>query len=135
MTLSFNVKATYPNVLMKGSATTNKAKLKRCGLESIHFYRDDSGDGRLQKDGRLLMIQAQFRRRSIHVPNQTVELSTVKERRLDQLVRQFLFGAAKALRSTESVELNLSLTHGALSESDVALVLLQSRTYSIRFGT
>ena len=33
------------------------------------------------------------------------------------------------------VELNLGLTHGAPSESDVAPVLLQSQTYSIRFGT
>ena len=33
------------------------------------------------------------------------------------------------------LELNLGLTHRAPSESDVAPVLLQSQTYSIRFGT
>ena len=33
------------------------------------------------------------------------------------------------------VELNLGSTHGTLSESDVAPVSLQSRTYSVRFGT
>ena len=33
------------------------------------------------------------------------------------------------------VELNLGLTRGTPSESDVAPVSLQSRTYSVRFGT
>ena len=33
------------------------------------------------------------------------------------------------------VELNLGLTHGVPSESDVAPVLLENRTYSVRFGT
>ena len=33
------------------------------------------------------------------------------------------------------VELNLGSTHGTPSESDVAPVSLQSRTYSVRFGT
>ena len=73
------------------------------------------------------------------MPNLADELSAVKERRLNQFSAAVLFGAAKALSWTESVKLlsNLYLgtTHGAPSESDVALVLLQSRTYSIRFGT
>ena len=33
------------------------------------------------------------------------------------------------------VELNLGLTHGVPSESDVAPVLLENQTYSVRFGT
>ena len=33
------------------------------------------------------------------------------------------------------IELNLGSTHGTLSESNVAPVSLQSRTYSVRFGT
>ena len=48
------------------------------------------------------------------------------------------FGTAKALSSTVCrtfVELNLGSTHVAPSESDVVPVSLQSRTYSIRFGT
>ena len=61
--------------------------------------------------------------------NLTDELSMAKERCLNQ------FGAAKAKSLTESVELNLGSTHDAPSESDVAPVLLQRRTYSIRFVT
>ena len=45
-----------------------------------------------------------FRRPSTRVPNLTDELSTAKERRLNQ------FGAAKALSLTESVELLSNLT-------------------------
>ena len=48
-------------------------------------------------------MMARFRRRSTHVPT-TDELSTAKERRLNQ------FGAAKALSSTESVELLSNFT-------------------------
>ena len=33
------------------------------------------------------------------------------------------------------VELNLGSTHGVPSESDVVPVLLENRTYSVRFGT
>ena len=51
-----------------------------------------------------IVNKARFRRRSTHVPNLTDELSTAKERRLNQ------FGAAKALSSTESVELLSNLT-------------------------
>ena len=74
------------------------------------------------------------------MPNLTDELSTAKERRLNQL-----FGAAVFVWCGKSVKfdkvcrtfvkLNLGLTHGAPSESDVAPVSLQRRTYSIRFGT
>ena len=49
--------------------------------------------------------RARFRHCSPHVPNLTDELSTAKERRLNQ------FGAAKALSSTESVELLSNLTY------------------------
>ena len=35
----------------------------------------------------------------------------------------------------QKFKLNLGLTQGILSESDVTLVLLQSRTYSVRFST
>ena len=48
--------------------------------------------------------KARFRRHSTHVPNLTDELSTAKERLLNQ------FGTAKALSSTESVELLSNLT-------------------------
>ena len=74
----------------------------------------------------------------MHVPNLTDELSTAKERRLNQFSTAVLVWCgkyAKALSSTESVELNLGSTHGTPSESDVAPVSLQSRTYSVRFGT
>ena len=86
-----------------------------------------------------IVCQARFRRHSTHVPNLTDELSTAKERRLNQ------FGAAVLVWCCKSgkfdrvcrtfVELNLGSTHGAPSESDDAPVSLQSRTYSIRFGT
>ena len=50
-----------------------------------------------------------FRRRSTHVPNLTDELSTAKERLQDQFGTAVLIGGggggAKALSSTESVEL------------------------------
>ena len=48
--------------------------------------------------------------RSTHVPNLTDELSTAKERRLNQFGTAVLFSAAKALSSTESVELLSNLT-------------------------
>ena len=73
------------------------------------------------------------------MPNLTDELSTAKERRLNQ------FGTAVLVRCGKSVafdgvcrtfvELNLGSTLGTASESDVAPVSLQSGTYSIRFGT
>ena len=84
----------------------------------------------------LELGKARFRRRSTHVPDLTDQLSTAKERRLNQ------FGTAVLVRCGKSstvcrtfVELNLASTHGAPSESHVAPVSLQSRTYSVRFGT
>ena len=74
-------------------------------------------------------IKDRFRLPSTRVPNLTGELSTAKERRLNQ------FGTAVSTVCRTFVELNLGSTHGARSESDVAPVSLQSRTYSIRFGT
>ena len=83
--------------------------------------------------------QAQFRRRSTHVPNLTDELSTAKERRLNQFGTAVLVWCGKSVKFDRVcrtfVELNLGSTHGTLSESDVAPVSLQSRTYSVRFGT
>ena len=80
--------------------------------------------------------KAWFISRSTHVPNLTDELlSKAKERRLNQ------FGTAKAFKDVKFdrvcrtfAELNLGSTHGTPSESDVAPVTLQSRTYSVRFG-
>ena len=74
------------------------------------------------------------------MPNLTDELSTAKERRLNQFGTAVLVWCGKALSSTESacrtfVELNLGSTHGITSESDVAPVSLQSRTYLVRLGT
>ena len=65
--------------------------------------------------------------------NLTDELNTTKERRLNQLGTAVLVRFGK--RSTDFVELHLGSTHGESSESDVAPVSLQSRTFSVRFGT
>ena len=73
------------------------------------------------------------------VPNLTDELSTAKERRLNQFGTAVLVWCGKSVEFDRVcrtfVELNLGSTHGTPSESDVALVSLQSRTYSVRFGT
>ena len=80
-----------------------------------------------------------FRRRSTHVPNLTDELSTAKEQRLNQLGTAVLVWCGKRVKFDRVcrtfIELNLGSTHGTLSESNVASVSLQSRTYSVRFGT
>ena len=80
-----------------------------------------------------------FRRRSTHVPNLTDELSTAKERRLNQFGRAVLVWSGKSVKfgrvCRTFVELNLGSTHGTPSESNVAPASLQSRTYSVRFGT
>ena len=72
-------------------------------------------------------------------PNLTDELSRAKERRLNQFGTAVLVWCAKSVKFDRVcrtfVELNLGSTHGAPSESDDAPVSLQSRTYSIRFGT
>ena len=62
-----------------------------------------------------------------------------------RVVSESLFGPAVSVWCGKSVkfnrvcqtfvELNLGSTHGAPSESDVTPVLLQSRNYSISFGT
>ena len=86
-----------------------------------------------------LKTKARFRRRSTHVPNLTDELSTTKERRLNQFGTAVLVWCGKSVKFDRVcrtvVELNLGSTHGTPSESDVAPVSLQSRTYSVTFGT
>ena len=70
------------------------------------------------------------------MPNLTDELRMAKERRQNQ------FGTAVLVRCGKNVKFDracptfveLNLDYGASSESDVAPVSLQSRTYSIRFG-
>ena len=72
------------------------------------------------------------------MPNLNDELSTAKERRLNQFGTAVLVWCGKSVKFDRVcrtfVELNLGSTHGAPSESDVAPVSLQSRTYSVRFG-
>ena len=84
-----------------------------------------------------LTSRARFSRRSTHVPNLTYELSTAKERRLNQFGTAVLVWCGKSVKFDRVcrtfVELNLGSTHGTPSESDVAPVSLQSRTYSVRF--
>ena len=73
------------------------------------------------------------------MPNLTDELSTAKERRLNQFGAAVFVWCGKSVKFDKVcrtfVKLNLGLTQGAPSESDVAPVSLQRRTYSIRFGT
>ena len=72
------------------------------------------------------------------MPNLTDELSTAKERRLNQFGTAVLDWCGKSVKFDRVcrtfVELNLGSTHGTPSESDVAPASLQSRTYSVRFG-
>ena len=81
------------------------------------------------------MAKAWFRRCSTHVPNLTDELSTAKERRLNQFGTAVLVWCSTSVKFDRVcrtfVELNLGSTHGMPSESDVAPVSLQSRTYSL----
>ena len=83
--------------------------------------------------------KARFRRRSTHLPNLTDDLSTAKERRLNQFGTALLVWCGKSVKFERVcrtfVEFNLGSTHGTPSESDVAPVSLQSQTYSVRFGT
>ena len=64
---------------------------------------------------------------------------TAKERRLNQFGTAVLVWCGKSVKFDRVcrtfVELNLDSTDGTPSESDVAPVSLQSRTYSVRFGT
>ena len=66
------------------------------------------------------------------MPNLTDELSTAKERRLNQFGTAVLVWCGKSVKFDRVcrtfVELNLGSTHGTPSESDVAPVSLQSRT-------
>ena len=66
-------------------------------------------------------------------------LSTAKERRLNQFGTAVLVWCGKSVKFDRVrrtfVELNLGSTHGTACESDVAPVSLESRTYSVRFGT
>ena len=85
------------------------------------------------------VAKTRFRHRSTHVPNLTDELSTAKERRLNQFGTAVLVWCGKSVKFDRVcrtfVELNLCSTHGTPSESDVAPASLQSGTYSVRFGT
>ena len=87
----------------------------------------------------LSVSKARVRSRSTHVPNLTDELSTTKEWHLNQFGTAVLVWCSKSVKFDRVcrtfIELNLGLTHGTLSESDVTPVSLQSRTYSVRFGT
>ena len=76
------------------------------------------------------VAKTRFRRRSTHVPNLTDELSTAKEQGLNQ------FGTAVLVWCDKSVKFDrVCRTFVEPSESDVAPVSLQSRTYSVGFGT
>ena len=81
------------------------------------------------------MCWTQFRHSSTHVPNLTDELSTPKEQCLSQFGTAVLVWCSKSVKFDRVfrtfAELNLGLTHGALPESDVTPVSLQSQTYSI----
>ena len=83
--------------------------------------------------------KARFRHCSPHVPNLTDELSTAKERRLNQFGTAVLVWCGKSIKFDRVcrtfVKLNLGSTHGTSSESYVAPVSLQSQTYSVRSGT
>ena len=64
------------------------------------------------------------------MPNLTDELSTAKERRLNQFGTEVFVWCGKSVKFDRVcrtfVELNLAWTHSAPSESDVAPVSLQS---------
>ena len=67
------------------------------------------------------------------------ELSMAEKRHLNQFGIAVLVWCGKSIRFNRVcrtfVELSLGSTHGVPSELDVAPVLFQSQTYSIRFGT
>ena len=87
----------------------------------------------------ILATEARFRRYSTHVRNLTDESSTAKEQRLNQFGTAVLVWYGQSVKFDRVcrtfVELILGSTHGTPSESHVAPVSLQSRTYSVRFGT
>ena len=71
------------------------------------------------------------------MPNLTDELSTAKERCLNQFGMAVLVWYSKSVKFDRVcqtfLQLNLGTTPSAPSESDVMLASLQSQTYSIRF--
>ena len=69
------------------------------------------------------------------MPNLTDELRMGKEQHLNQFGTAVLVWCGKSVWCIKSSNLTYGLTQGILSESDVTLVLLQSRTYSVRFST
>ena len=71
------------------------------------------------------------------MPNLTDELSTAKERPLNQFGTAVLVWCGKSVKFGRVCRtfVKLNLGHGTPSESDVAPVSLPSRTYSVRFGT
>ena len=87
----------------------------------------------------LSVSKARVRRRSTHVLNLTDELSTTKEWHLNQFGTAVLVWCSKSVKFDKVcrtfVALNLGLTRGTPSESDVAPVSLQSQTYSVRLCT
>ena len=106
--------------------------------KSLHAFKKNLAP--LWEDTSLELGKARFRRRSTDAPNLTNQLRTAKERRLNQFGTAVLVRCGKSVWCGKSstvcrtfVELNVASTHGAPSESHVAPV--QSRTYSVRFGT
>ena len=71
--------------------------------------------------------------------NLTDELSKAKEQHLNHFGTAVLVRCGKSVwcdkSSTESVELNLGLTHDVAYGSVVTPVSLQSRNFSVRFST
>ena len=128
-------------------AASSKFSTRECPFTPIQKYLHVMADlfdiSRRLKSATLWRsyTQARFRRHSTHVLNLTDELSTAKEWCLNQFATAVLVRYGKSVwcgkSSTGSVvvELNLCSTHGVPSESDIAPVSLQSRTYSVRFGT
>ena len=73
------------------------------------------------------------------MPSLTDELSTAKERRLNQFGTAVLVWCGKSVKFDRAcrtfVELNLGSTHGAPSESEVAPVSLQIKVELIQLGS
>jgi len=71
-----------------------------------------------------IFYQARFRRRSTHVPNLTDEVSTAKERRLNQFGTAVLVWCGKSVKFDRVcrtfVERNLGSTHGTPSDDEMS---------------
>ena len=81
-----------------------------------------------------------FKKWKANTTSKTQQTSLIKEAASESIwYRAVLVWCGKSVKFDRVcrtfVELNLGSTHGTPSESDVAPVSLQSRTYSIRFGT